>query len=66
MAETMPLTPAPKPACAERQAVYTELAALARRARDAGLPSVALVLDLAAAMDPGEGMPTQRPGATSD
>ena len=42
----------PKPSrAAERQAVLAELATLAYRARVAGLPSVALVLDLAMAME---------------
>ncbi len=47
---------------AERRAIQDELAALARRARDAGMPSVALVLDLALIMEGNEQMGEQNHG----
>jgi hypothetical protein len=42
---------------AERRAIHAELAALARRACSADLPSIALVLDLATAIDESEDWP---------
>jgi hypothetical protein len=42
---------------AERRAIRAEMAALSRRAIEAGLPAMALVLDLALAMDPDEDYP---------